>query len=92
MGQKIASASLAKPRRINKKATRARETLSLHCKEGLKVVSMATPMSSAVSTIATGVSSAKVRGVVGGCPMGSCLHLMGFSGRSNVTDQSYAER
>ncbi len=66
-----------------KKTARARANPSLHCKEGLKEVSMATPRSFAVSTIATGVPSAKVRGVVGGWPMGRWQHLLGLSGRSD---------
>ncbi len=75
-----------------KKTARARENPSLHCKEGLMEVSMATPRSFAVSTIATGVPSSEVRGVVGGWPMGRWQHLLELSGRSHVTDQSHADR
>ncbi len=75
-----------------KKTARARENPSLHCKEGLKEASMATPKSFAVSTIATGIPSAKVKGVVVGCPMGRRQHVLGLSGRCHITDQSHAER
>ncbi len=64
----------------------------MHCKEGLKEVSMATLRSLVVSTKATGVPTAKVRAVVVGWPMGRWLHLLGLSGRSHVIDQSHAER
>ncbi len=75
-----------------KKSARARENPSLHCKDGLKEVSMATPRSFGISIIATGVQSAKDRGGVGGWLMGRRQHLLGLSGRPHVTDQSHAER
>ncbi len=53
---------------------------------------MATPRSFAVSPIATGVPSVKVRGMVNGYPMGRWQHFFGLSGRSDVTDLPHAER
>ncbi len=58
------------------KIARARENRSLHRKEGLKQVAMATPRSFVVSAITTGVTSVKMKEVVAGCPIGMWQHLL----------------
>ncbi len=88
--RKIADASIASPRRIVKRAARARAYASLHCSDVLKDESMKTPRPFADPTMSIDFQSANVRGAIGGCRIGRWQHLSGLRGRSNSTDQSQA--